>query len=127
MTKQTKNFADVVRAKIAASPTLRQEIDDAAVEADIATTIYEARNRAGITQSELADRIGSHQSVIARLESANYEAHSFSMLKKIAFALDMRLSVDLYERRKASLVSVSTSIEWPPVPTELSARVVQKK
>lgn len=43
----------------------------------------------------LADRIGTKQSMIARLEDADYEGHSLSMLQKIARALNHRLEVKL--------------------------------
>ncbi|MFB2894243.1 helix-turn-helix domain-containing protein [Aerosakkonemataceae cyanobacterium BLCC-F50] len=45
--------------------------------------------------SNAADRIGTKQSVIARLEDADYEGHSLSMLQKIARALNQRLEVKL--------------------------------
>jgi len=42
-----------------------------------------------------ADRIGTKQSVIARLEDADYEGHSLSMLQKIARSLNYHLEVKL--------------------------------
>jgi transcriptional regulator with XRE-family HTH domain len=50
---------------------------------------------ARLTQQQLADRIGTKQSVIARLEDAEYEGHSLSRLQKIARALNQRLEVHL--------------------------------
>ncbi|MCY7320620.1 MAG: helix-turn-helix transcriptional regulator, partial [Phormidesmis sp. CAN_BIN36] len=55
----------------------------------------QARTQAGLTQQQLADRIGTKQSVIARLEDAEYEGHSLSMLQKIAQALDQQLEIHL--------------------------------
>jgi predicted transcriptional regulator len=48
-----------------------------------------------LTQHQLADRIGAKQSLIARLEDAEYEGHSLLMLQKIARALNQRLEVHL--------------------------------
>ena len=48
-----------------------------------------------MTQHQLADRIGTKQSAIARLEDAEYEGQSISMLQKIARALNQRLEVHL--------------------------------
>ena len=48
-----------------------------------------------MTQHQLADRIGAKQSLIARLEDAEYEGQSISMLQKIARALNQRLEVHL--------------------------------
>jgi len=55
--------------------------------------IYDARTKAGLSQRALADLIGSKQSVIARLEDADYEGHSLSMLQRIGDALDQRLEL----------------------------------
>ena len=51
----------------------------------------------GLTQKELAKRIGTKQSSISRLESGNYNP-SLSFLKKVADALDTRLKVSLSEK-----------------------------
>ncbi len=55
--------------------------------------IFDARTRAGLTQTQLAELIDTKQPVIARLEDADYEGHSLSMLQRIAEALGQRLEV----------------------------------
>jgi transcriptional regulator with XRE-family HTH domain len=67
------------------------------VNAEVARTIYELRKKAGLTQKELAQMVGTTQSVISRLEDADYEGHSLSMLHRIAMALNRRLSVQMIE------------------------------
>jgi transcriptional regulator with XRE-family HTH domain len=67
------------------------------VNAEVAKTIYELRKKAGLTQKGLAQMVGTTQSVISRLEDADYEGHSLSMLNRIAIALNRRLSVQLTE------------------------------
>ncbi|NIQ20707.1 MAG: XRE family transcriptional regulator, partial [Gammaproteobacteria bacterium] len=56
-------------------------------------TARKARTRAGLTQAQLAELIDTKLPVIARLEDADYEGHSFSMLRRIAKALGQRLEV----------------------------------
>lgn len=68
------------------------------MNARVARLIYEARTQAGLTQQQLADLIGTQQPVIARLEDADYEGHSLSMLNRIAAALDLRVDVRLVGR-----------------------------
>ncbi len=63
------------------------------VNAEVAASIYKLRNKSGLTQKQLADLIGTTQSVISRLEDADYDGHSLSMLNRIAEALNKRLSV----------------------------------
>lgn len=62
---------------------------------DVAQMIYDARTKAGLTQKELAKLIGTRQSVISRLEHADYEAQSLSMLERIAAALDLEVELRL--------------------------------
>ena len=58
-------------------------------------SIYDARAEAGLSQTELAKLIGTTQSVISRLEDADYEGHSLSMLNKIAQALNLEIRIEL--------------------------------
>jgi transcriptional regulator with XRE-family HTH domain len=57
----------------------------------VAQLIYDARTKAGLTQKQLAGLIGTSQPNIARLEDADYEGHSLTMLQRIAKALNQRL------------------------------------
>lgn len=50
-------------------------------KADIAAKIYELRTQAGLTQQQLAMRVGTTQSVISRLEDADYNGHTLNMLE----------------------------------------------
>ena len=56
---------------------------------------YRARKASGLTQQQLAERVGTTQSVISALESANYEGHSMPMLRRIAAALGRTVRVSL--------------------------------
>ena len=49
--------------------------------------------QAGLSQRQLAKKIGTNASVLCRLEDADYEGHSLSMLKRIAEALDKRVEI----------------------------------
>jgi len=51
---------------------------------DLAMLVREMREDAGLTQAELARKAGTTQSVIARLEDAEYTGHSLTMLERIA-------------------------------------------
>lgn len=58
----------------------------------IATQIRVLREQRGWTQAELAERIGTKQAGISRLENVNYSARKIETLKKIARAFDVRLN-----------------------------------
>jgi ribosome-binding protein aMBF1 (putative translation factor) len=98
---KTKDFAKALRRKLASRPRLRAAVEREQLSAAIATLIYEARSEAKLTQRQLADMVGTQQSVIARLEDADYSGHSLGMLARIASALNRRLTVSL-ERQAAS-------------------------
>ncbi len=70
-------------------------IIEATINARVAEMLYEARTRAGLTQKELANLVGTRQPVIARLEDAEYQGHSLTMLQRIATALDQNLVIRL--------------------------------
>ena len=60
---------------------------------DVAREIYELRIKAKLSQAELARKVGTTQSVISRLEDADYDGHSLAMLRRIASALEKRIEI----------------------------------
>jgi DNA-binding XRE family transcriptional regulator len=78
---------------IAGDPKREDEYGEEVINAEIARKIFDLRTKAGLTQEELADRVGTSKSAICRLEDADYDGHSLSMLKRIAEALDKRLEL----------------------------------
>jgi transcriptional regulator with XRE-family HTH domain len=71
----------------------KASLEEERVNAYVARTIHELRKGAGLTQKELAELTDTTQSVISRLEDANYEGHSLTMLNRIARALNQRIKV----------------------------------
>lgn len=74
-------------------PERKESVQAERVNAEVARMIYDLRKQAGLSQQELADLIETTQSVISRLEDADYEGHSLSMLSRIAGALGHRVTV----------------------------------
>ena len=64
--------------------------------------IYQARTEAGLTQADLAKLVGTAQPNIARLEDADYEGHSLSMLQRIAEALGKRIEIQMVDADAAA-------------------------
>jgi len=60
---------------------------------DLAMLVREMREAAGFTQTELAKKARTTQSVIARLEDAEYAGHSLTMLERIAAACGVALKL----------------------------------
>lgn len=78
---------------IAGDPKREEQYEEEVINAEIARKIYQMRMKTGLTQQELAERMGTSKSAICRLENADYEGHSLSMLKRIAEALDKRVEI----------------------------------
>lgn len=82
------------------TPTERAGFDAALDEEEarlrLAELVYNARTAAGLTQTALAARIGTRQSVISAIESGA-QIPTIPMLRRIAGAVDRRLSIELAE------------------------------
>ena len=65
----------------------------AVADAHVARQVYHLRTEAGLTQRELAARVGTTASVICRLEGADYDGHTLAMLRRIAAAVGKRVEV----------------------------------
>jgi ribosome-binding protein aMBF1 (putative translation factor) len=71
----------------------------------IAEQIYELRTSAGLNQKDLARMVGTTQSVISRLEDADYDGHSLTMLERIAHALHHRVCIHFVPQDEPCVIS----------------------
>ena len=62
---------EILKKKMLADPEVRRAYDELVPEYAIARELIKARARAGLTQSDVAKRMGTTQSVIARMESGS--------------------------------------------------------
>lgn len=90
---KTKDALKIIDRMVGQDKELRDLIAEETINVRVARLIYDARNKAGLTQKDLAKLVGTTQSVIARLEDADYEGHSLTMLNRIAAALDKRIDI----------------------------------
>jgi ribosome-binding protein aMBF1 (putative translation factor) len=75
------------------SATYRKTFARTLHQIDLALLVREMREDAGLTQTVLAKKAGTTQSVIARLEDAEYTGHSLPMLERIALACGVGLTL----------------------------------
>ena len=85
-----------IKGKVKREKSLQTERE----KANIATQIYELRQQAGLSQKRLADLVGTTQSVISRLEDADYEGYSLEMLRRIATTLHCKIKVEIVPENK---------------------------
>ena len=76
-------------------PEMAGIVQDEREKSEVASEIYNIRKNTGLTQAELAKEVGTTQSVISCLESADYNGHSLEMLRRIAHALHCRVEVHI--------------------------------
>ena len=81
------------RRYIHGRPEAEAALEAARLSSRIAQEIYGLRTAAGLTQRQLAAKVGTSHSVISRLEAADYEGHSLRLLHRICAALERRLDV----------------------------------
>ncbi|OGH12413.1 MAG: transcriptional regulator [Candidatus Levybacteria bacterium RIFCSPHIGHO2_01_FULL_36_15] len=74
------------------NPEFKSEYDKLQPEFAVIRAVIEARMKRGVTQEELAEKIGTKQSVISRLESGRANP-SVAFLKKLAQALNSHLEI----------------------------------
>ena len=82
----------VWKKEVLKDPILKAEYDRQQPEFAVVQAILDARVKKGVTQKELAQRIGTKQSVISRLESGRANP-SVAFLKKLAQALNSHLEI----------------------------------
>ena len=98
--KRTSDALVLVEELTGNSREMADLVEQEQANLDIARKIYELRTKAKLSQAELARRVGTTQSVISRLEDADYDGHSLEMLRRIAAALEKRLELRFVPSRK---------------------------
>ena len=96
MSRTLKQF----RTRALARPDVKREYDRIGGEFEFLDEILRARAAAGLTQADVAARIGTTQSAVARLESADAKhSPSIATLQRYASALGCTLQVRLVRDR----------------------------
>jgi ribosome-binding protein aMBF1 (putative translation factor) len=83
-----------LKKEILSDPKVKQAYDDLEFEYAIYQAILDKRIKDGITQKELAKRIGTKQTAISRFESGKYNP-TLSFLVKLTKALGVKLEVKI--------------------------------
>lgn len=98
--KGTSDAIELMNGLTGDNPEMLELLEQERANLDIARKIYELRAKAKLSQAELAKKVGTTQSVISRLEDADYDGHSLAMLRRIATALEKRLELRFLPDRK---------------------------
>jgi len=92
----TRRTWEEVKTKRADSPARRRGYEHAGRTVRLAMEIHQLREKRGLSQRELAERLGTTQSAVARLEAGNVTP-SLPTLDKVAEALGVELIVSFVD------------------------------
>ena len=96
-----KTLREVIKRKME-NPEFKLYYEHEKAKTALALLVSEARISAGLSQTELARRIGTQQSVIGRLESGtDVRTPSLFLLARIAEAVGAKLSIG-FDKKKPS-------------------------
>jgi DNA-binding XRE family transcriptional regulator len=98
------------RASLMDTPEKRALYREVAARSDLWLQLVEARQAAGLTQRELARRLGVSQAQVARIEKRGYDAYTLNTLRRYVqalgdgFALEVKVHQPV-ERKQAEPLS----------------------
>ena len=87
-------FEDWLRNELK-DPRFRKGYDQDKRAIFLSYRILTLREKLGLSQKQVAIRMGTSQQAVARLESGEYEGFTLKTLEKLAGALDAELVVDI--------------------------------
>jgi DNA-binding XRE family transcriptional regulator len=97
------------RRELTSTPELRRVYEEEAAKKELWLQLVEARQEAGLTQAELAERLGVSQAQVARLEKRGYDAYTLNSLRRYVEALGngFRLEVSVRPAEPDTVGAVS--------------------
>jgi DNA-binding XRE family transcriptional regulator len=97
MTEGQRRYEDYW-AKQMADPEFRAVYEEEAAKKELWLQRVEARQAAGLTQAELAERLGVSQAQVARIEKRGYDTYTLTTLRRYVQALGQEYSLDIQVR-----------------------------
>jgi DNA-binding XRE family transcriptional regulator len=85
-----------------ADPEFRAIYEEEAAKKELWLQLVEARQAAGLTQAELAKRLGVSQAQVARIEKRGYDAYTLNTLRRYVQALGEGFSLEVTIRQAIS-------------------------
>ena len=103
--KKATNFKEF-EAELLKKPGIRREYEALKPKYDMIRSLIERRNQLRLSQTKLAEIVGTKQPAISRLEKGDYNT-TLSTFFKVANALD--LDISLQARSKSKIAPISTT------------------
>ena len=87
--------------RLRGSPAFAGAFDKRRAETEVAFQIRRLRQAQGLSQKDLARKIGCSQQAVSAIEQAGYKRHSLPLLRRIAAVLNADVVVALIPRKAA--------------------------
>jgi DNA-binding XRE family transcriptional regulator len=87
------------RAELKAHPDFQRIYEEEAAKSDLWVQLVEARQAAGLTQAEVAKRLGVSQAQVARIEKRGYDAYTLNTLRRYVQALGEEFTLEVSIRK----------------------------
>ncbi|HTE85392.1 MAG TPA: helix-turn-helix transcriptional regulator [Dehalococcoidia bacterium] len=84
----------------------RRLYEEEAAKKDLWLQLVEARQAAGLTQAELAERLGVSQSQVARIEKRGYDAYALTRVRRYVRALGDEFELEVRVHRGPARANV---------------------
>lgn len=91
--KQITDAAEIMDRRYGGDVEWNRLVAEETLKASIGQLVYDLRTEASLSQRRLADLVGTSQSVISRVENADYEGSALEILARVCFALQRSISV----------------------------------
>ncbi|MCL5055058.1 MAG: helix-turn-helix domain-containing protein [Firmicutes bacterium] len=104
-----RRFSDRLKEELKDNE-FRQAFEEADFPVRLAIVISKLREKKGLSQEELAQKVGTKQQVISRIEQLQQTNLTLAMLQKLAAAFQMRLIVDFQPARGETFVKKKSKI-----------------
>lgn len=88
------------RDELWADPEYRKIYEEEAAKSELWLQLVEARQEAGLTQKQMAERIGVSQAQVARIEKEGYDAYTLNTLRRYVAALGDEFQLEVRIRRR---------------------------
>lgn len=82
-----KGSYETMKAKLLSDPEVKAHYEELIKQRDLASQLAQARKEAGISQQELANRMGVSQVQVSRLEKIGYQSYTLKSIEKYLTAL----------------------------------------
>lgn len=99
--KKTSDAVDLMHKWYGGDEEWEQMLVEERLRVQVGQIIYDLRTEAGLSQTALAELVGTGQSIISRLENADYEGSALEMLFRVCSALHRQIRVERLDRQVA--------------------------